>query len=237
MTTIAANPSVRFAPRTLARIAGVCYLLLIGAAFNEGYVIPHIVSSGDPTATADHIRASVGLFRAGVIGDLLAGTFWVVLAMSLYLLLRHVHQLAAGAMVVFAAVGGGIQVLNQLNQYTALSIATSDSYSHAFGTSGADGLALVFADMQHNGQVIDSIFFGLWLVPLGYLVIRSSYFPKAIGVILIAGAACYIADTFAILGDLGSLGDFLIIPAGLGELTFLVWLLATGGRLPAVVES
>lgn len=234
MTTIAANPRVRFAPRTLARIAGVCYLLLIGAAFNEGYVIPHIVSADNPSATADNIRASAGLFRAGVFGDLLAGTFWVVLAMSLYLLLRHVHQLVAGAMVVLAAVGGGIQVLNQLNQYTALTIATSDTYTHAFGRSGANGLALLFAGMQQNGQIVDSIFFGLWLMPLGYLVMKSSYFPRIVGVMLIVGACCYFADSFAVLGNV-PFGGLFIVPAGICELTFLVTLLAKGGRLPATV--
>ena len=233
MTTIAANLPTRFAPRTLARIAGVLYLLLIGAAFNEGYVLPRIVVAGGATATADHIRASAALFRAGVVGDMVAGTLWIPLAMSLYLLLRHVHQLAAAAMVTFAAVGGGIQVVNQLNQYTALTIATDGSYAHAVGRAGSDWLALLFANMQHSGYVIDSIFFGLWLLPLGYLVVRSGYFPKALGVLLIIGSCCYVVETFAVLLGLGVLGDVLIIPAGLSEATFLVWLLIRGGSIPA----
>ena len=234
MTTIVANPQVRFAPRTLARIAGVSYLLMIGAAFNEGYVIPHVVSANNPTATADNIRASAGLFRAGMFGDLTTGVFWVLTAMGLYLLLRHASQLAAGAMVVLAAVGGGIQVLNQLNQYTALTIATNDTYTHALGTSGANGLALLFAGMQQNGQLIDSVFFGLWLLPLAYLVLKSSYFPRFVGVLLIVATCGYIADSFAVLGNV-PFGGLFLVPAGIGELTFLVALLVKGGRLPATV--
>ncbi|HEY0805570.1 MAG TPA: DUF4386 domain-containing protein, partial [Pseudonocardiaceae bacterium] len=118
-------------------------------------------------------------------------------------------------------------------QYTALRIATDDNYAHAFGRAGSDGLALLFATMQHGGYVIDSIFFGLWLLPLGYLVRRSGYCPKALGVLLIVGACCYVAETFAVLVDLGTLGDVLIIPAGLSEATFLLWLLIRGGSIPA----
>jgi hypothetical protein len=90
------------------------YLIMTAAAFNELYVLPRIVGSGDATATADNIRASTTLFRLGFAGDLVTGVCWLLTAMALYLLLRHVHQLAAAAMVTFAAVGAAIQCLNQL---------------------------------------------------------------------------------------------------------------------------
>jgi uncharacterized protein DUF4386 len=183
-------------PKALARTAGVLYLLLAGAAFNEGYVLPRIVKSGDAAATAGHIRASATLFRVGFVGDLVAATCWLLLAMALYLLLNQVHQLAAAAMVIFTAVGPTIQYLNQLNQYTALTIATSDHYTRGFGGAGSDGLTLLFATMQHNGYLIGSMFFGLWLLPLGYLVMKSGYFPKPLGVLLIIGCIAYIASLF-----------------------------------------
>jgi hypothetical protein len=69
-------------PRTLARIAGALYLLLFGAAFNEGYVLPHVVRSGDAAATGGNIRAHATLFRLGVFGDLTAGGLWLLLAMT-----------------------------------------------------------------------------------------------------------------------------------------------------------
>jgi Domain of unknown function (DUF4386) len=137
---------------------GVSYVLLFGAAFNEGYVLPRIVKAGDPAATADNIRASTTLLRIGFRGDLMAAVFWLLTAMAPYLLLKHVDQLAAGAMVVFAAVGAAVMTLNQLNQYTALTVATGPEYSRAFGRPGADGLALLFATMRGNGYVIDSGF-------------------------------------------------------------------------------
>jgi len=222
-------------PTALARIAGVLYLLLVGAAFNEGYVLPRIVKSGDAAATAGNIRASATLFRVGFVGDMVAATCWLLLAMALYLLLNHVHQLAAAAMVTFAAVGAAIQYLNQLNQYTALTIATGDHYTRAFGGAGSDGLTLLFATMQHSGYLIDSMFFGLWLLPLGYLVIKSGYFPKPLGVLLIVGCIAYIASLFTrVLAPAvgSSTAPLFIAIGGTAELCFLAWLLIKAVNVP-----
>jgi hypothetical protein len=227
-------------PRGLARIAGVLYVLLAGAAFNEGYVLPRVVDSGDATATAAHIRASATLFRVGLVGDMLAATCWLLLAMALYLLLSHVQPLAAAAMVTFTAVGAAIQYLNQLNQFTALTIATSDHYTRPFGGAGSAGLTLLFATMQHNGYLIASMFFGLWLLPLGYLVIKSGYFPKPLGVLLILGCVAYVASLFTqvLAPAAGTSAEpvFLTI-GGTAELSFLAWLLIKAVNVPASAED
>jgi Domain of unknown function (DUF4386) len=147
---------VRTSPTRQARLAGLLYLLVTAAAFNEGYVLPRTVVAGDAVATAEHIRASSTLFRLGFLGDLVAGTCWLLTAMALYVLLGRVDHLAAAAMVIFAAVGAAIQCLNQLNQYTALTVATG---------GGPDSVALMFATLQHNGYAIDEVFFGLGWFP------------------------------------------------------------------------
>jgi hypothetical protein len=77
-----------------------------------------------------------------------------------------------------------------------VSVATDENYTHAFGKAGSDALTMLFADMQHNGYYISAMFWGLWLLTLGYLVIKSGYFPKVLGVLLIIGGAGYLADLF-----------------------------------------
>jgi hypothetical protein len=229
MTAITATP------RRLARTAGVLYLLLTGAAFNEGYVLPRLVKPGDAAATADNIRTSATLFRVGFVGDLVAATCWVLLAMALYLLLKHVNQLAAAAMVTLTAVGAAVHYLNQLNQYTALSIATSDHYTRAFGEAGSDGLTLLFATVQHDGYLIASMFFGLWLIPLGYLVVKSGYFPKPLGVLLVIGGVAYIASLFTqvLAPTVGTRTTPVFIAiGGAAELCFLAWLLIKAVKVP-----
>lgn len=229
-----ATVEVARSPKTVARLAGVFYFLIGGAAFNEGYVLSRVVKPGDAGATADNIRASATLFRIGFLGDLTAGAFWLLAALALHALLGHVDRKAATAMVTFAAVGAGIQILNQLNQYTALTLATGPAYQRTFGRSGADGLALLYTDIRANGYAVDALFFGLWLLPLGYLVFRSGNFPKVIGVLVAVAGCGYLADLFVgfLAPDLGAdVAAFVTVPAAAaGELTFMVWLLVKGVR-------
>jgi Domain of unknown function (DUF4386) len=141
--------------KTLARIAGSLYLIVaVCGGFAELYVRSRIVVPGDAAATADNIRASATLFRIGFVSDLVQATCLLLTAMALYLLLRHVNRLVAAAMVTFVAVSVAIMCLNLLNQLAALSIATGESPSGAFGPAGSDALAMLFADLHHDGYLI-----------------------------------------------------------------------------------
>lgn len=218
----------------LARIAGSLYLVLaVLGGFAELYVRDRIVELGDPAATAENIRASATLFRYGFVADLAQATVFLFTAMALYLLLRGVNELVARAMVVLVAVSVGIICLNLLNQYMALQLATGEGSATAFGAAGSDGLAGLFAEMHHAGYLIAQIFFGLWLLPLGYLVVRSGWFPKAIGVLLIVGCFGYLVDTFArfLAPGVADSIEAVVVPAAIGELSFVVWLLVKGVRV------
>jgi hypothetical protein len=166
--------------RTLARIAGSLYLVVaVGGGFAELLVRSSIVEPGNAAATADNIRASATLFRAGFVADLVQATFFLLTAMALYLLLRHVHELVARAMVVFVAVSVAIICLNLLNQWVTLQVATGEGLATALGPAGSDALTGLFADMHRGGYLIAQMFFGLWLLPLGYLVLRSGWFQRS----------------------------------------------------------
>lgn len=222
------------AQRRLARIAGSLYLVVaVLGGFAELYVRARTVVPGDAAATADNIRGSATLFRLGFASDLVQATFFLFTAMALYLLLRHVNELVARAMVVIVAVSVAIICLNLLNQYMALQVATGSVT--ATGVAGSDALAGLFADMHAAGYLIAQIFFGLWLLPLGYLVYRSGYFPKAVGVLLAVGCFGYLIDTFAHFvapGVAESISGIVVMPAAIGELSFVVYLLVKGVRVP-----
>jgi hypothetical protein len=218
--------------KRLARIAGSLYLVVaVLGGFAELYVRSRIVEPGNAAVTADNIRASATLFRLGFASDLVQATLFLFTAMALYLLLRHVDELVARAMVVIVGVSVAIICLNLLNQYVALQIALGDASAPA---AGSDALAGLFADMHAAGYLIAQIFFGLWLLPLGYLVYRSGLFPRAIGVLLAIGCVGYLADTFVQFlapGIAESVEPFVVAPAALGELTLVVWLLVKGVRV------
>jgi len=156
-----------------------------------------IVAPGDAAVTANNIRASATLFRLGFVGDLVQAPCFLLTAMALYLLLKHVNTLVASAMVTFVSVSVAIVCLNLLNQFIALSIATGEGYASVFGSVGSDTLAMLFVDMHHDGYLIAQMFFGLWLLPLGYLVAKSGYFPRALGVVLMVGCFGCLLDLFA----------------------------------------
>ena len=186
-------------PKRLARIAGVLYLLnAITSGFAFAYVLGKVYVAGDAATTASNVVANSGLVRIGVVADLFQATVWVFLAMILYLLLKHVHQSVAQVMVVLVAIGAAIVCLNDVFQFEGVRVATDASYAAAFGAAGSNALVLLLLDIHHYGFLIAQIFFGLWLVPLGYLAYRSGMFPKALGVALIVGGACYLVGLLAV---------------------------------------
>ena len=217
-----------------AKIAGVLYLLNgIFSGFAFAYVIGKVYVAGNAAATAANVVAYSGLVRIGVAADLFQATIWVFLAMTLYLLLKHVNKSAASTMVVLVAVGAAIVCLNDAFQFESLRIATDNAYAAAFGNAGSNALVLLLLDVHHYGFLIAQIFFGLWLVPLGYLAYKSGMFPKALGVALIAGGACYLVGMLAVflIPDLGEkINTFITIPSAIAEIWMLGYLLVIGVR-------
>jgi hypothetical protein len=220
-------------PKRLARIAGVLYLLVgIFGGFAEVYVEPKMYVAGNAAATAGNVVANSGLVRMGVVADLLDQTFFIFLVLTLYILLKHVHKSVARAMVVLVALAVGISCLNTVFLFEGLRVATGAVNLAALGTGGSNALVLLLLDTQHYGLLIAQIFFGLWLVPLGYLAYKSSgMLPKWLGVVLIVGGVCYLVDLLAayLVPNFGQdIHTFVVIPSAIAEISMVVYLLAIG---------
>ena len=224
-------------PKRLARIAGVLYLLVgVFGGFAEGFVEPRMYVAGDAATTAGNVVANTGLVRLGVVSDLLDQTFFVFLALTLYVLLKHVHQSVARGMLVLVALAAGITCLNTVFLFEALRVATGAVDLSALGAAGSNAMVLLLLDAQHYGILVAQIFFGLWLVPLGYLAYKSGMFPKALGVVLIAGGVCYLVDLLlAFLAPDFGLGQqihaYVVIPTtAIAEISMVIYLLVVGVR-------
>jgi hypothetical protein len=217
-----------------ARIAGWLYLLNgITSGFAFAYVIGKVYVMGNAAVTAQNVVANANLVRIGIVADLFQGTVWIFLALTLYILLKHVHENAAKAMVVLVAVGAAIVCLNDVFQFVAVRIATDPSYAAALGIAGSNALVLLLLDLHHYGFLIAQIFFGLWLVPLGYLAYKSRMFPKILGIMLIVGGICYLVGLLAVflLPDTGEKINVLVtIPSAIAEISMLLYLLVVGVR-------
>ena len=232
------DESTAISPKSLARIAGVLYLFVaIFGGFAEGFVDPKMYVAGNATATAANVAANAGLVRLGVVSHLLDSAFFVFVALTLYILLKHVHKSTARAMVVLVALAAGIICLNAVFQFEGLRVATDNSYAAAFGAAGSSALVLLLLDIQHYGTLAAQVYFGLWLVPMGYLAYKSAgMFPKWLGVLVIVGGVCYLVDLLALflVPDLGKqIHTFVgVIPTAVAEVSLLVYLLVVGVRIP-----
>jgi hypothetical protein len=232
--------TVMNSPKRLARIAGLLYLINgIFGGFAFAYVIGKVYAAGDAATTAANVVANSGLVRIGVVADLFQATEWVFLAMTLWLLLRHVNAHAANAMVVLVAVGAGITCLNDVLQFESVRVATDASYVAALGAASSSALVLLLLEMHHYGFLIAQIFFGLWLVPLGYLAYKSAMFPRPLGILLVLGGACYLVGLLAVflVPDVGeTINVFVTIPSAIAEISMVFYLLIKGVRSSPSVQ-
>jgi hypothetical protein len=223
-----------------ARIAGVLYLFVgIFGGFAEGFVDPKMYVAGNAAATAANVIANPGLLRMGVVAHLLDGTFFVFLAMTLYTLLQHAHKGVARAMLILVALATGIICLNAVFQFEALRVATDSTYAAAFGMAGSHALVLLLLDTQHYGTLIAQVFFGLWLIPLGYLGLKSGLFHRLLSYVLILGGVCYLVDllTAFLVPDFGQMiHPFIITPSAIAEISMVLYLLIIGVRAEKPVE-
>ena len=237
--TVSERSSVS-SPKRLARIAGLLYLAVgILGAFAFAAVYSAMYVAGDAAATVRNLVANAGLVKIGVAADLIQVTVWVFLALTLYVLLRHVSGFAARAMVVLVAIGASLSFLNILFEFQGMRVATDPTYTATVGAAGSTALAMLMLDLQHYGYAIAGILFGLWLVPLGYLTFKSGMFPKVLGIVLVVGGIGYLFDT---------LGAFVApeltpiihpVAALLGvvaEVSLLAYLLVKGVRSPRTTD-
>lgn len=208
-----------------ARLAGLLYLMNVPLGiFGTLYVPSRLIVSGDAATTASNIVAFELLFRLGIVSNLLAVIVMMLVVLTLYRLLKPVNKTIALLMVTFVLVGASISMLNKLNQFAVLFLSGAD-YSTVFTTEQLQALVDLFLGLHNRGSNIAFIFWGLWLFPLGYLVFKSGFLPRILGVLLMIACCGYVIDSFAIL--LGS-GMGISMFVALGEILFLLWLLIKG---------
>lgn len=210
-----------------ARDAGILYLLLaVFGAFGILY-IPSLTIPGDAAATINNIRESESLFRLSFVSGLISQIIFIVLVLVLYKLLKPVNKNQALLMVILALVSVPITMLNQLNQFAALLLLSGADYLKVFPVDQLQAQVMFFLDMSEHGIFIVQIFWGLWLLPFGYLVYKSGFLPRILGILLIVGGFGYVIDFLTIFLwpniDI-AFADF----TGFGEVIILFWLLIKG---------
>jgi hypothetical protein len=216
-----------------ARIAGVLYLIVVlSGIFHLMYVPSKLIEASNPSITISNIIASETLFRLGILGGLICYTSFLFLPLVLYKLLSPVNKTHAVLMVTLVVVSVPISFVNMLNKFAVLTLISKANYLSVFEADTLQAQVLMYLDFYRNGNQIASIFWGLWLFPFGYLVFKSRFLPKVLGILLIAGCFCYLIDftssfLFSTYDETG-ISTYITIPGSLGEIGICLWLLIIG---------
>jgi hypothetical protein len=196
-------------------------------------VVPStLIVAGDATTTANNIMANEKLFRMGIAGSLITQLIHILAVFVLYKLFEIVNKNHALLLVVFGLVGVPISMLNTLNRVAALLLLNGADYLTSFGTDQLHALMMLFLDLNAQGILVASIFWGLWLFPLGFLAYKSGYFPRILGVLVIIAGFGYLLDSFTrfLLPNAVFLPVFNILT--FGEVLFMLWVVLKGAKTP-----
>jgi hypothetical protein len=215
-----------------ARIAGILYLIItVAAIFAHFYVPSNIIVSGDAAATANNITTSETLFRVGGVGsELVVLLSEVILSIVLYVLLKPVNKTLSMLAAVSRLVMTTIHGLNLLNYFFAILLLSGAGYLSAFNTEQLHGLVMLFLEAHSIGFTIGIAFLTLHVFILGYLILKSGYFPKVLGILFIAAGVGYLVDSFALLLFSGyeNTPTVIAIVIAVSEIAFPLWLLIKG---------
>ncbi len=219
-------------PRQLARIAGGLYLLnILAGGFAIGVVPAALIVPGDAAATMQNLQANELLYRLGLAAHMIPIVSNVPLVVILYDLFKVVNRRISLLMVFFSLVGTAVESANLLNQFTPLVLLDGAQDSHALTADQLQALAYAPLGLQSIGYNIQQVIFAFFLLSAGYLVVRSTFLPRAVGVLLAIGALAYLTYSFATFlspGFAAHLVPYIQLPSLVGEGSLCLWLLAIG---------
>ena len=215
-----------------ARFAGVLYLVItIAAIMAHIYMPSQIIIPEDAAATVNNIKGSTALFRLGGVGsELVILLSELILAIVLYVLLKPVNKtlslIAAVSRLIMTTVHG----FNLINYFFVLTLVSGAGFLSAFDAGQINSLVMLFLEAHSYGFTIGIAFLTIHVFVLGYLIFKSGYFPKILGVLFIAAGVGYLVDSFALLlsASYETTPIYLSLPITISEIAFPLWLLIKG---------
>ncbi|MBZ5572796.1 MAG: DUF4386 domain-containing protein [Acidobacteriia bacterium] len=215
-------------PRFTARMAGVFYLLTIVARMLvEIFVRNRLIVSDDAAATATNILAHEPLFQWGFAGDIISFASYIALTALLYELFKPVDRSLSLVAALFGLVASVVQAISSLFHLAPLVLLGGAPYLKVFTAEQLQALALVFLRLRaaayHN---IGLVFFGLYLLLVGILILKSTFLPRILGVLMVLAGLSYVPFLSPPL--VRSLQPYILIFPGVGQISLCLWLLVMG---------
>jgi Domain of unknown function (DUF4386) len=225
--------TARFSPQAYARTGGGLYLIIIAAGlFAEAFVRSRLIVPGDAAATATNISAHQALFRLGIAADLSTFLSAIVVTVILYALLKPVDKNLALLMLLFNLAQDAIGGMNGLNTYRALQLLNGAGYLKVFSPEQLQAMVLLALKAHAVGFGIALMFFGPSCMVLGYLIFKSGFLPRVLGILITIAGMCYLINSFTLILSPPLASILLLLPAFIGELSLALWLTVKGVNVP-----
>lgn len=213
-----------------ARLAGLYYLLMAIIGGFAYFSIQGIIVSGDAQSTVSNIENSLLTYQTSIFANIIAKILFILLVLKLYELLKSTNSFQALLMTSLVMVSIPIGFVNLLIQFVPLIIINDAEYLETFSLEQHNSIIMLSLVILKYGVYVAQIFWGLWLLPLGYLVFKSSIIPKSLGVVLFAGGLTYVIGSliFFILPDGLQVFEYFYSIPTIAEFSFCFWLLIKG---------
>jgi hypothetical protein len=213
-------------PRPKARITGAVYLLYFLTAIFGEFFFRGLVVSGDAAVTAKNILAHQSSFRLGLATGLIAVACYIVLTAFLYALFKPVSRSLSLLATFFSLVGCAILAFGSLFQLAPLVILGGSQYMNVFTVEQLRALALMFLELTTQAGNVCVVFFGVYCLLIGYLIFRSAFLPRVLGVLMAIAGLGWL--TFLSPPLANYLSPYILVLGFLAELSLGLWLLVKG---------
>ncbi len=227
MSTLAMTDLVAGAsPRPSARITGVVYFLYFLMAVLGEFFLRGLVIEGNAAATANNILAHQTLFRWGLASSLIAIAFYIAVTALFYDLFKPVSSRLSLLAAFFSLVGCAILAFASLFQLAPLVLLGGSEYLGVFKVEQLRALALMFLELNTQANNICVVFFGVYCILIGYLIFRSAFLPRILGVLMALAGLGWL--TFLSPPLASHLSPYNLVFGFLAELALCLWLLVVG---------
>ena len=213
-------------PRFNARMGGAFWLLCILTSIYPLIISGRLFVRRDVSATATNLLAHEALFLSGTTALLISTAFYVAATLFVYEVLKPVNRSLSLLAAFFSLVGCAVGALSCLFDFAPLLLLKNASHLSAFAPEQLQALAYVFLAIRAQANDIGLVFFGLHCLGVGFLIFRSTFLPRLIGVLMLFAGFGWL--TFLWVPFANSLAPFNMLPGAFGELTLSLWLLVKG---------
>jgi hypothetical protein len=215
----------------LAKTAGILYLFIAILGFwGIMYVPSQTIVRDDSVATMSKILSNELLFRSGIAGNLASSVIFLFLALTFYRLFKNTDENLAKILVVLVIVQTPVFFVSEGLNVSALMVAKGELLK-SFEVIQRQEFVLFLLRTSKYTIIILEIFWGLWLIPLGQLILKSGYLPRIIGIFLILGGVAYVIEVmdYILLSEkLSFITDYFAFLYSVAELSTVFWLLIKG---------